>query len=454
MRTIRWFSGFLGLALTVAGCGSASDEFETTEQGLDHRASQQRASHEVWVIDQSNTTGLAYGGTLHVFAGEAPGRSRRGARAHEVIDLAGATATLCQSLTGSFPVRPHMVFFNSTHTHAITSFVASGHVVIFDARTRTPLACIQTTPGVGGARQAHAAFPSPDDSFILVANQNGKKLERIRTNYATNTFTLDTAAALDLAGCTTPNGQPCQAPVLRPDNAPICPVVAEDGKTAFVTLRGGGLFVVDAAATPIAIVGEYDGATVHGNGCGGLEIRGRMFVNSGGGTPTNLHEFDVYDFPTRGFRAQNPPNTPAPALLFSDHSDDRDAHGMVAVKNERFLWAFDRGTNVFEVFDVRRGSHVGTVDLVAPGLALDPTPDLADISPDGGHVYVSLRGPNPLSGDPHVSTGDSPGVAVLGVTRGGRSADVLEVLPISNLDAGGVQRADPHGLRVRRISRR
>jgi hypothetical protein len=41
-------------------------------------------------------------------------------------------------------------------------------------------------------------------------------------------------------------------------------------------------------------------------------------------------------------------------------------------------------------------------------------------------MFVSLRGSLPLTGDPHVSTGSTPGV-----------------------DAGGIDRADPHALRVR-----
>ena len=41
------------------------------------------------------------------------------------------------------------------------------------------------------------------------------------------------------------DAEPCQAAGVRPDNAPICPFVASDNGPAFVTLRGGGLFVVD-----------------------------------------------------------------------------------------------------------------------------------------------------------------------------------------------------------------
>ena len=263
--------------------------------------------YEVWLVDQSNSPGVSFGGTIHIYDGANLDRDRPSSTPANIIDLAGATTTLCLATTGAAPVRPHMILFNSTHTHAILSFVTSGHVVIFDAASRTPLSCIHTSVGAGGARQAHASFPAPDDSYILVANQNGKLLERINTDYATNTFTLDSAATLNLATCTTPNGIACQAAGIRPDNAPICPLIDSTSTLGFVTLRGGGLFVVDAKAAPLAILGEYDLTTVHGNGCGGLEVRGSMYLNSGGGTATNLSEFDVYQFSLTGYTAANPP---------------------------------------------------------------------------------------------------------------------------------------------------
>jgi hypothetical protein len=114
-------------------------------------------------------------------------------------------------------------------------------VVIYDAAAREPVECIQTSPGAGGARQAHAAVPAPDGSYILVANQNGKPLERIDADFSADQFTLNGSSTLNLATCITPNGAPCESVALRPDNAPICPVVDGSGRRAFVTLRGGGL---------------------------------------------------------------------------------------------------------------------------------------------------------------------------------------------------------------------
>jgi hypothetical protein len=404
------------------------------------------ADAEVWVVDQSNTNGLTYGGTIHIYAAtDLLGEAATTAQPIAQIDLSAATAALCLSSTGANPVRPHMLFFNSTHTHGVLAFVASGHVVIFEGATRAPRACIRMSAGAGGAIQAHAAFLTPDDRRILVANQNGKLLERIDTDYATNTFVHATAATINLATCTTPNGLACQDPVLRPDNAPICPRVGT-GNISFITLRGGGLLVVDPDATPMAIIGEYDAATVHGNGCGGTEAGGYMWLNSSGGTATNLYEFDVYRFPLTGYSASNPPNTPARLLAFSDDVEPRDGHGTTQVHGN--VWVFDRGANVAEVFDAASGSHVETVSLLG-GPSSDPTPDLADAHPFGNRIFVSLRGPVPLSGDPHVSTGTTPGIGVVQVQRGGTGGFLKAVVPISNVDAGGIERADAHGIRVR-----
>ena len=406
------------------------------------------AEFEVWLIDQSNSPGLTYGGAIYIYQGEdVMGEDAARATATK-IDLGTATAQLCMTSTGANPVRPHMIFFNSTGSHAVVAFVASGHVVFFDAATRTPVACLRSSSGAGGARQAHAAVPTRDDAAVLVANQNGKLLERITTNYATNTFIHDAAATLNLAACTTPNGVACQLAGVRPDNAPICAFVASDNGPAFVTLRGGGLFVVDHTTSPMSIVGEYDRNAISPNGCGAVEAQRKVYLNAGGGTASNLDEFTVYRLPMTGYSASNVPNTPAPEVLLRDLAPDRDAHGPIATKGERYVWVLDRTGNVAEVFDGRSGAHVNTVDLVSRD-SVDPTPDLGVIAPSGNRIFVSLRGPMPLTGDPHASTGTTPGLAVVDVTVGGLTGFVKAIAPISNVDASGVERADAHGIALR-----
>jgi hypothetical protein len=367
----------------------------------------------------------------------------------DIINLGGATAQLCLNQTGANPVRPHMLFFNSTETHAVLSFVASGHVVFFNAQTKQPVACVRTETGAGGARQAHAAWITGDDHYVLVANQNGKKLERISTDFANNVFTQEASATLDLANCTTPNGLPCQDVMIRPDNAPICPFTASDTGPAFISLRGGGLFVVDWRTTPMSIVGEYDKANVPPNGCGFIEANGMVYGNGGGGTSTHLDGFAVYRLPMFGYSPTNPPNMPAAQLLFNDESEERDAHGVGVTKNEHYVWVGDRGGNVAEVFRTHTGERVATVNLVS-AFSHDPTPDLFAPSPDRKWFFMSARGPNPLSGDPHSSTGTTPGLLIVRLTQGGRNGEVKGLVRISNIDIGGVERADAHGIGMRR----
>jgi len=405
--------------------------------------------YEVWGIDQSNSPGKTFGGTLYIYDGKDLERGHHAARAvPEVVDLSLAAAALCLARTGVNPVRPHMIAMNTSQTHAIVSFVATGHVLIMDAPARLPVDCIRTSPGVGGARQVHFAIPSPDESYIAVANQNGKLFERIDTDYANNLFTLNAAATIDLFACLTPNGVACQDPAIRPDNAPICPIVEATSRYVFVTLRGGGLFIVDAKSTPMQIVAEYDLQTVHPNGCLGVQVDQKMYVDSGGGTATHVFGADIYAFPVTGFSPLNPPNVPAPVVILSDASDGADAHGATLTNHQRYLWVADRGRNNIWVVETATDQVANSISLTGP-VSHDPTPDLLATSPNGSHVFMSLRGPNPLTADPHVSTGSTPGIGVIKVLQGGRSGTFEALAPVSNVDAAGVERADVHAMTIR-----
>ena len=400
--------------------------------------------YEVWAIDQSNNKDedgngtLDSGGTLYVYQGDDLSRGHSAAAVPQVINLGGAARDLCVAQTGSAPVRPHMFFFNGDRTHAVIAFVASGHVLFMDTASKAPLKCMDV--GV----QAHAAVPSNDQTFIVVANQNGRLLQRINTNYETNTFTLDNAATINFATCTTPSGAPCQDPILRPDARPVCPVIDKCDRYTFVTLAGGGLFVVDPNTTPMSIVAEYDKATVHPDGCGGIQARSQMYINSGGAL-----EADLYSFPLRGYTGVTGPNTPMPSLVYTHDGTNSDSHGVVATRNDRYLWVAERFGNNITVVETQTNTLINQFSLVGR-VSNDPTPDLLDISPDGKLVFMTLRGPNPLTGNNPTfnnAAGSTPGVGIIQVQEGGRRGKFFARLPISHI-VGGVERADPHGLRV------
>jgi len=441
--------GRLFLAFTILVTGATATAVAVASN--DERHGKRSSSYEVWSIDQSDTRADG-GGNLYVYDGPELGRDPSGAQP-EKVDLGGAARDLCLSQTGTAPRRPHMIVFNggddSTdgNSRVAVAFVVSGHVLFMDADTREPIKCIDT------GDQAHAVWPSPDQSQLIVANQNDKKLSRIDTDYATDSYELDSAATLDLANGTTPSGALRQDAKLRPDNAPICPRTDDRGRVTFVTLRGGGMFVVDQSQTPMAIVAEYDKSQVHANGCGGIQAQSTMYINSGAGTLAgNPAEHDVYAFDVKRFDSTpNPPNTPPARLVYDyDTRSEADSHGVVLTKRDRYLWVGDRQANTITTVDTRNDRVVEELSLEGDASS-DPAPDLLDISPRGRFVFAALRGPNPQSGG-HSAFGNSPGVGVIEVLRGGRSGRLIGVARASNL-AGGVEQADPHAIRVRVIDR-
>jgi hypothetical protein len=238
-----------------------------------------------------------------------------------------------------------MLVWNGGETHspggtrwAAIAWVVSGHVLIMDSESREPVACLRSSPGAGGARQAHAVWPTPDGRYLLVANRNGKLLERIRTDWADGEFTLEPEATLSLHEGTTPSGAPVQDPALRPDNAPICTRVTDDGRFTFVSLRGGGAFVVDHHSERMRIVAEYDRDHIGDNGCGQAPVRTKMYLNAGGGAPGRPHASELFVVDTSALRFQPaPPNQPLARTVYA-RDGQVDAHGLTVTHDGATCW--------------------------------------------------------------------------------------------------------------------
>jgi hypothetical protein len=177
-----------------------------------------------------------------------------------------------------------------------------------------------------------------------------------------------------------------------------------------------------------------------------------MYIRAGGGSAADPVHSDLYAFPlSRYSTAGNAANAPAPTLVFS--YDDRrfvDAHGGVLTKGGRYLWVGDRFANRIIIVETATDRVVN--EIVLSGLASsDPAPDIMDAAPAGDWIFVSLRGPNPLTANvPGVNNavGSTPGVGVVRVEEDGRRGALVGVAPITHR-IDGVERADPHGLKVR-----
>jgi DNA-binding beta-propeller fold protein YncE len=371
-------------------------------------AAAQAPSYEVWVVDQADAN--MDGARIHIFSKASVGGAAWDNQREVVLLQPGAMGV------GDGPgVRPHMLFFNNSHSHGILAYVASGHVQVIRASDRKVVASIDV------GEQAHGAIPAPNDSYILVANQNGKKLARIKSDFAREQFTWEREADFDLKTIEGPD---------RPDNAPICPVLfAGNTSKAYVTLRGGGLAIVDTAATPMRVLKTFTKDEVAPAGCGGAVVGDKMYINSGTAAAGWLYVFDL--------KSDN--------LVKSTNltSTGTDSHGVLALPGG-YLWAANRGNgdNVV-VLDSRTDEQVGQF------AGFGQAPDLMDISPDGGRVFMSLRGPNNLTGGPPAK-GETPGLAVLDVRDGGRSGQRAFFVPIG--PQGERAPADPHGIAVRRFA--
>jgi DNA-binding beta-propeller fold protein YncE len=358
----------------------------------------------LWVVDQAN---VANGGDiLYVYT---PGAW---AEARELIHLSERATGV-----GDGPgMRPHLLTFNGSQSHALLANVASGHVYVIRSSDRTIVASIDV------GEQAHGAVASPDGRWILVANQNGKRLARIRADFANEQFVYEPAADLDLQALEDDG---------HPDNAPICPVMyVGTGGKAYVTVRGGGLYVVDTLATPMAVTREYSKEQVGPSGCGGLAGGDdRVYINSGSATGGNLYAFDAATDELVASIATTPHGT--------------DAHGMALVGG-RYLWIANRGDgDNIVIVDSSTFAVVGTVADVGAA------PDLMELSPGGDVPFITLRGPRALTGGPS-AIGTTPGVAILSVENDGASGRRMAFIPIGSQDDGS--HADPHALAVRRLS--
>jgi hypothetical protein len=230
----------------------------------------------------------------------------------------------------------------------------------------------------------------------------------------------------------------------RPDNAPVCPITDESSRYGFVTLRGGGLFVVDVTATPMKVVATANNVDVHPAGCGGVQIGATMYINSGGGAPIAPLSYDIYALDISGL-----PKSVSVKWISSRDTRFADSHGMAAVG--RYLWSADRAGNNIEIIDTLTNLSVNSIEL-AGSISHDPTPDLLDVAPDASHVFMGTRGPNPLSGnvkDINNAKGSTPGVGVIRVKDGGKGGEFIGIARITNL-RDGKETADTHGLAVRK----
>lgn len=246
----------------------------------------------------------------------------------------------------------------------------NGFVGIMDGITKEAVALFRVT-GTSSGQRVHMSFWNSDGSALLIANLNGKILERIDVTrdpdgkISSAVFNTDAGlgvgkgmsvtapakvylgtngqgnamigsiagnyASADL-GDLTPAGK-CRENGCasgpdgdlggRANNVIICPIVSASDN-AYITFGGGGLIVADTTTTPMAITGEYGQQIINGAGCGGVQVDDKMWLNAGvsaseaPGAGNVQSTFTIYTIDDTAFSTVQGENMPLPVTVYKD----------------------------------------------------------------------------------------------------------------------------------------
>jgi DNA-binding beta-propeller fold protein YncE len=391
-----------------------------------------RAGYEVWSLDQGTDQ-------IHVY-------SSLDYRRVATIDVrpAALAGRGFQHVPAGPRTVPHMIDFDSQDRYAFVAATAGAATIVIDARSKEVVEVLGTGAG------SHMVAVRPDDSAAWVAAIGSQELVEItlgRLNSGRPTFELsarlkvsELLAPIEAAN---PTWLPADPVVAQPfkyvSYSPVCHQYSPDGTEAWVTLgpgwQQGGLFVLDLATHEVTAAWEPN--VVKAN-CG-VSVTADIAVANWSGRVVQdadtAGEWYVFDRVSKVLLG-----TPRSAAFGA--VEGLDAHALRLTPDGSSYWMVNRSSSDGLVID----AETFTVTLeITSGL---DTPDILDFAPDSSRVFVSQRGPLPVSGAPHAATGDEPGVVVLDATTGQR---VAFLAPPVALNSNGVVLNDIHGVGVRTV---
>src|SRR5256886_236460 len=261
------------VAILVASCGGRGAAPTTAPS-----PSPALPSYELWVVDQAETTPTG-GGTLYIYKGaDLKGTAPAPAYA---VNLGEAALGVGDGIGK----HGHSITFNPAMTHAVISYVDSGHVQVIRAADRKVVASIKMTGGAAGPAAPHASAVTPAGDAIIVANQGGKRLQRISADFKTDVYKLDAAADLDLSLLEDAD---------HPGNLPVIPVFTPDGRYVYVPMRGGGSYVIDYQATPTKTVASVVKSAIGPQQCCATFVKDTVSTTAQGGATSSTTSFNLY----------------------------------------------------------------------------------------------------------------------------------------------------------------
>ncbi len=378
------------------------DTDEETDDGEEEPV--EEAAYEVWALDQGTDTGYIYE------ASDNPGLELA-----ETIDFG--------EHVDADNVVPHMVDYSSDYEYAAVGCTAGASTVIVRTEDHEVVEVVETGPS------SHFASFAPDDSFIQVDVIAEGAIKRIDVDLENEEFEL-LDDEIDTNGLHEYTDQAEEGDFEGSD--PVCHQYTGDGYSYHTLGPGygdGALVIVDTEEFEVERVFTHEQVPTN---CGTVPhpTEDKFYLTAG--LPAEEDEDGVgewYVFDT----SENLPITTEGEVVDEDDLDGTitsehlardargvDTHGFWFTPDASELWLLNRQTNDGVVIDPDEDEVIEEIDQYGPeqhdtDAEERDAPDIMWASPDGEQMFVTLRGPNPLSGDPHAATGINPGFSVIDV---------------------------------------
>ncbi len=389
-----------------------SDDVDDTEPDV--------IDYEIWALDQGTDNIYVYSPSDHA---EAEYDLIEEVDLHEYDDVE-------PNEDGN--VTPHMIAYSSDYAYAAVACTNGAQTLIFRTEDYELVAALNTGPG------SHFAGFTPDDDAIIVDVIGDSTILRVEADLDDESFDIDDEIVVneDIEGLTDQEG------------APICHSYDHDGRS-YHTLGPGypnaGLVVVDH--DDFSVERAYPGEKLSTN-CGTVPhpTDDKFYLTAGMPTPTDDDGEPIED--EEGVGAYYVLDTAEDEILVDGvDTGGIDAHGFWFTPDGEELWVLNRETNDGVIVDPETDDVIEEIDAYGPDDGDEPgerdAPDIMWAEPNGEFLFVTLRGPNPLSGDPHAATGVTPGFSIIDIAN----RDIVDVVePDADNDA-----SDFHGIGVRPI---
>jgi len=373
-------------------------------------------SYEVWALDQ---------GTDQIYVYEPAGDD----------EFEETTELDVNEDVGESGLVPHMIDFSADGEYAAVACTAGARTLVYRVEDHELVADIPTGAG------SHFSGFTPDDEYIQVDAIGEGAIVRVDADLEDEEFEIvdeitidddDTFQEYEDAFPENDDGVRAQ---------PICHDYANGHSyhTLGPAVDFAGVVVVDYDDFEIDHVITPDAVRAN---CGTMASPDEETMYLTAGAPSN-HEptggvGEWYAIDTDAVAPIDPDSGDTVAEASHDEvaqsSDGYDAHGFWFTAGGDELWVLNRETDDGVIVDPETNEVVEEIEDYGPA------PDIMWADPDDEYMFVSLRGPEPLSGDPHAAEGETPGFSVL-------SVEDREIVTVIEPDEGNDD-SDFHGIGV------